>query len=169
MTVHSKDNQTNGTSSCSLYPGMRCFFWTCCCAHHDDCGSLCNFRHRDIGRLRGLVTRLACRCNTNNNKHQTNKPNKNHQQTRRRISRKQWRQLNKDYVWCECGHHKNTTTKIPPHHHKNTPPHPFYHSFPPYSGSVRSKTSILPQFSTVVRFSPVKNINFTSLFHCSPV
>ena len=61
-------------------------------------------------------------------------------------------------------HHKNTITKTPPHHHKNTttrtppqtpPPHPFYRS-------VRSKTSILPQFSTVVRSSPVKNVHFTS-------
>ena len=34
---------------------------------------------------------------------------------------------------------------------------------------LRSKTSILPQFFTIVRSSPVKNVHFTSVFHRSPV
>ena len=57
-------------------------FFDNCCAHRDDCGSLCTSRHRGIGRLRGLVTRLACsRSNTNKNKHQ-NKQAKHQQATK---------------------------------------------------------------------------------------
>ena len=58
-------------------------------------------------------------------------------------------------------HHTNTTTKTPPQHHKNTTTPPHHHT--------TTTTSILPQFSTVVRFSPVKNVHFTTVFHRSPV
>ena len=60
---------------------------------------------------------------------------------------------------------KNSTTKTPPHkhHHKNTTTAPQKHHH------TTTTTSILPQFSTVVRFSPVKNVHFTTIFHRSPV
>ena len=130
--------------------------------------------------------------------------------TRRRISRKQWRKLNKGNVWCECGYeqckenlytflhqccqhfshnfsvmrpnstpdrktYKNITTKTSPHkhHHTTTPHHHKNTTTPPQKPQKHhhknTTTPILPQFSTVVRFSPVKNVLFTSLFHRSPV
>ena len=57
---------------------------------------------------------------------------------------------------------RTTTASLQKHHHKNTtPPQKHHHN--------TTTTSILPQFSTVVRFSPVKNVHFTTVFHRSPV
>ena len=72
-------------------------------------------------------------------------------------------------------HHTNTTTKTPPQHHKNTttPPHQHhhihftavFHRSPVQSSQLKQFFTVSPQFFTVVRFSPVKNVHFTTVLN----